>query len=373
MSRTPIRTCCVGVGLGGLTFHCSFIIALPELFTLHSVLERNPQNGGKLQQRYGVAVKIHNNIEQVLADDEIELVVVTTPNQTHFSIAKACLEAGKHVLIDKPVTTTSTEAKELGAIAISKGLTVYGFQNRRYDSDFLALRKLLELPSSSPDYIGKLVEFESHYDRYRPQATGSWKDNGGGQLYDLGSHLIDQALALFGRPHKLTAFLQNIRKIGNPEQDDCFTVYFHYQPSSARPHLFTAILRAHILSVTEKQVRFIVRGTRGTFRKVGLDIQEPQLKAMAHPSEIFTMANYGKEPKEIWGTLEVGDNLDSLSETRWPSTDPGCYHELYKNLAAVIRDGAEPAIKWEEAIAVIEMIELAHKSSKEGKTVQVPE
>ncbi|KAG5636427.1 hypothetical protein H0H81_008102 [Sphagnurus paluster] len=365
----PINTCVLGVGLAGLTFHVPFILALPEVFTLHSVLERNPQSsGGKVHDRFGVTAKIHRTLEQVLEDPEIELVIVGTPNQTHYAFAKAALEAGKHVLVDKPVTATVEQAKELGALARSKGLVLYGFQNRRWDSDFLALKRLLALPETSPQYLGTLVEFESQQVFYSC-LKGTWKDEplpAAGQTFDLGSHLIDQALTLFGRPEKLTAFIQNIRGVGSPEVDDTFTIHFHYPMSPRHPYPFTAILRGHILSIRSPQLRYLVRGTQGTYVKYGLDIQEDQLKVIPTPQAVLE-EGYGKEPEAIWGTVENIEADDvTVRKSVWPSADKGQYIELFKNLGAAIRKEAEPAVKWEEATAVIEMIELAHRSSREG-------
>jgi predicted dehydrogenase len=174
MSR-PINTCVLGVGLSGLTFHIPFILALPALFNLHSVLERNPS--GKVQERFGVEVTTFTSLDQVIADPTVELIVIATPNETHYQFAKASLEAGKHgaifnvsfissanfcsVLVDKPVTATSVQALELGALAQLKGLILYPFQNRRWDSDFLALKRLLVLPDTSPQSLGSITEFES--------------------------------------------------------------------------------------------------------------------------------------------------------------------------------------------------------------------
>ncbi|KAG6832940.1 hypothetical protein H0H92_004824 [Tricholoma furcatifolium] len=373
----PINTCVLGVGLAGLTFHVPFVLALPEVFTLHSVLERNPQSpGGKVHDRFGVSVKIHRTLEQVLADPEVELVIVGTPNWTHYEFAKAVLEAGKHVLVDKPVSATAQQARELGALARSKGLVLYGFQNRRWDADFLALKRLLALPKSDPRSLGELVEFESHYDRYRNTLKGTWKDEAlpaNGQTYDLGSHIIDQALVLFGRPEKLTAFVRNARAIGSPEVDDSFDIYFHYPrgPVGSRP--FTVILRGHILSARSSQLRYLVRGIQGAYVKYGVDVQEDQLKAMAFPKSILEDAAYGKEPESLWGTVDnVEEDGVTMRSSIWPSTDPGQYIELFKNLGAAIRNGAELAVKWEEATSVIEMIELAHQSSREGVTIRVP-
>ncbi|EIW82438.1 NAD(P)-binding protein [Coniophora puteana RWD-64-598 SS2] len=372
MALNPIKTCVLGVGLAGLTFHVPFVLALPELFSLHAVLERNPQSaGGKVAERFGVNTKIYNKIEDVLADNEIELIIVGTPNETHYSLAKVALEAGKHVLVDKPVTVTVREANELGQLAKSKGLVLYGYQNRRWDSDFLAFRRLLALPSSSPLSLGELTEFESHYDRYRLGARGSWKDTAG-SVYDLGSHLLDQALKLFGRPTKLTAFIQNVRGVTKPEVDDIFAIYLHYPAGTLYSHPFTAILRSHIISIKSPQLRFAIRGTKGTFTKYGLDVQEDQLKAMPSPTGMFE-AGFGKEPEAIWGFIEnIGEDGATISKTVWPSEAPGEYVSLFKNLAGAIRNSEELAIKWEEATQVIEMIELAYKSSAEERTVEVP-
>ena len=175
----PINTCVLGVGLSGLTFHVPFLLALPESFNLYAVLERNPKTeGGKVFERFGVNVKIYRTFEDVLADSNIELIIIGTPNETHYEFAKLALQAGKHgglsvqaflvsltatVLVDKPVTATSDQCRELGAISQEKKLVLYAFQNRRWDSDFLALKKLLQVPESSPKSLGVLTELESQY------------------------------------------------------------------------------------------------------------------------------------------------------------------------------------------------------------------
>ncbi|KAH9482820.1 putative oxidoreductase C26H5.09c [Psilocybe cubensis] len=369
---TPINTCVLGVGLSGLTFHVPFVLALPELFNLHSVLERNPSTeGGKVKERFGVTTKIHRSIDDVVADPEIELVIVGTPNDTHYAFAKAALNAGKHVLVDKPVTATFEEAKELGALAKAKGLVLYPYQNRRWDADFFALKKLLAEPEASPHSLGALTEFESHHDRFRKGLKGTWKDvpsPGVGLTYDLGSHLIDQTLCLFGRPDRITAFIQNLRGIGSPDVDDCFTIFMHYNAGARNPYPLTAILRSHILSVRSPQLRYVVRGTKGTYTKFGVDVQEDQLKVISSPKAILE-GQYGMEPDYLWGTIERIEADDTtVTRSKWPSIDAGCYTDLFRNLGGAIRNGEELTIKWDEAAAVIEMIELAHTSSKEGIT-----
>ncbi|PPQ77371.1 hypothetical protein CVT25_010953 [Psilocybe cyanescens] len=363
----PINTCVLGVGLSGLTFHVPFILALPDTFTLHSVLERNPAaEGGKVKERFGVTPKIHRSIDQVVADPEIELVIVGTPNNTHYAFAKAALNAGKHVLVDKPVTATFEEAKELGTLAKEKGLVLYPYQNRRWDADFFALKKLLAEPDTAPQSIGAITEFESHHDRFRRGLKGTWKDNpapGVGLTYDLGSHLIDQTLCLFGRPDRITAFIQNLRGIGSPDVDDSFTIYMHYSAGARNTYPLTAILRSHTLSVRSPQLRYVVRGTKGTYTKFGVDVQEDQLKVISSPKAILE-GRYGMEPDYLWGTVERIEADDTtVTKSKWPSTDAGNYTDLFRNLGDAIRNGDELAIKWEEAAAVIEMIELAHKTT----------
>ncbi|KIJ05798.1 hypothetical protein PAXINDRAFT_103631 [Paxillus involutus ATCC 200175] len=369
--KDPIKTCVLGVGLAGLTFYVPFILALPELLTLHAVLERNPQTpGGRIKDRLGVDTTIYRTIEEVVNDKEIELVVVGTPNDTHYPLAKAVLESGKHVLVDKPVTETVAQANELDAIAKAKGLVLYGYQNRRWDSDHLALKSLLALPPSSPQYIGNLLEFESHYDRYRPGIRASWKD-GVGAVYDLGSHLLDQALNLFGRPAKITAFVQNICGVTKPDVDDSFMIYLHYNAGTPFPNKFTVLLRSHILSVKAPQLRYAVCGTKGVFTKYGLDTQEEQLKVMPFVSGIFE-PGYGQEPQVIYGTVEnLGEDGVSIAKSIWPSRAPGQYIELFRNLAGAIRNNEEMGVKWAETTQVIEMIELAYRSSAEGRTLEV--
>ncbi|KJA30068.1 hypothetical protein HYPSUDRAFT_126238 [Hypholoma sublateritium FD-334 SS-4] len=374
MIRT-IKTCVLGVGLAGLTFHVPFILALPEIFTLYAVLERNPQTeGGKVNERFGITPKIYRSLDDVLADKDIELIIVGTPNETHYEFAKAALNAGKHVLVDKPVTATSEQAKELGRLATSKRLVLYAFQNRRWDSDFLALKKLLAEPETSDKSLGEITDFESHFDRYRKGLKGTWKDQplpAAGITYDLGAHLIDQALFLFGRPTRITAFIQNMRGVGDPTVDDSFTIIFHYDSGARTRYPLTVTLRAHCLSVRAPQVRYIVRGTRGTYTKFGLDVQEDQLKVISSPSAILE-ERYGMEPEYLWGTLEKIE-ADDLTVTKsiWPSADPGAYIDLFRNLGASIRGAESPSVKWEEATAVVEMIELAHRSASERVTVGV--
>ncbi|KAI0323804.1 NAD(P)-binding protein, partial [Cubamyces sp. BRFM 1775] len=285
------------------------------------------------------------------------LVVVSTPIETHYELAKKCLQAGKHVLVDKPVTAHFSQAQELGELAESRNVVLYPFQNRRWVSDFLTLRKLLDLPADHPKSLGTLYEFESRFDRFRTELKGTWKDlplEANGLTYDLAAHTIDQVLVLFGRPAKITAMIENNRGLGSKEVDDCVCLLIGVQPQS-----FTAILRGHILSVRSPQVRYVVRGTHGTFLKYGVDVQADQLKVIPTPAAIAQNTEYGVEPEDIWGTVESLDADGKVVKSTWPSTERGSYVSLFENVAAVIRDGTEQAVKWEQSAEVIEMNELA--------------
>jgi len=281
--------------------------------------------------------------------------------------------------VDKPVTATAAEARELETLAKSRNLVLYPYQNCRFNADFLALRKLLALPPDDPQALGTLIEFESRYDRYRTTIKNTWKDVPGpanGITYDLGSHLIDQALVLFGRPAKITAMIENVRSIGSKDVDDSFTIFLHYPPRPAsmglQPTSFTVILRSHILSVRSPQVRYVVRGLQGTYSKFGIDVQEEQLKAMSNPAEIVQSPSYGQEPAVLWGTLENLAENGEITTSTWPTEEKGNYAEIFVDLAETIRAGKEQTIKWEESAAVIEVIELAYQSAREEHTLIVP-
>lgn len=280
------------------------------------------------------------------------------------------------VLVDKPVAESALRARALGTLAKSKGLVLYAFQNRRWDSDFLSIKALLSLPDSHPEYLGDVLELESHFDRYRPGLKGTWKDQAlpaAGVLYDLGTHLIDQAYALFGRPQTVTATLENLRGIGDPSVDDYFTVQLSYERGPTRQYPLTVILRSHPLSVKSQQLRFIVRGTRGTYTKYGMDTQEEHLKMISTPKAILC-DEFGREPEYLNGKIEriLADN-ETITRTTVPNLHAGGYLELFQNLGASIRAGSELAVKWEEAVAVLEIIELAIESSKVKATMRLPD
>ncbi|KAG9128162.1 hypothetical protein FRC07_003991 [Ceratobasidium sp. 392] len=367
----PIKTGVIGVGSSAVTFHVPILLALPDYYVVHSVLERKAtddakKTGGTIGAKFSLqGVRVSNTLEEFLADPELQLVIVTTPNETHYPFTKAALEAKKHVLLEKPITPTYAEAKELDALAKSQGVVLSAFQNRRWDSDFLTVKKLI-----NEGKLGNVIEFESHYDRYRPspRSTAFWREAAGpgaGHTFDLGPHLIDQVLQLFGRPNRLTGFIQNIRGFGGPAVDDTFLIHFHYD---RQPFPIRATVSASSLSVKKAQLRFNVRGTKGSFEKKGLDPQEDQLKARK-PTPLDPQ--FGRETEDIFGTLDIVTEGGAI-QTETVVSEKGAYNLLFENLANAIGSSAELQVKFEQSAAVIQMIELAMLSSREGRTIEVP-
>ncbi|MGA9566563.1 MAG: Gfo/Idh/MocA family oxidoreductase, partial [Candidatus Korobacteraceae bacterium] len=273
----------IGFGFAGRTFHAPVVSAVEGL-RLVAILQRQ---GSEAEQAYPAARTVRT-LDELLAIDSIRLVVIATPNTTHFDFAKQCLLAGRDVVIDKPFTTTYAEAAELVELAKQKQRLLSVYQNRRWDGDFLTIQGLLD-----EGKLGRAVLFESHFDRFRPQLKpNAWReqpDPGSGVLFDLGPHLIDQAMLLFGIPEAITADVRIERDGGSV--DDAFDVVLHY------PRM-RALLRAGVL-VSTPTPRFAIQGTQGGYLKYGLDPQEDALKRGETPAGEF----WGFEAPERWGTL----------------------------------------------------------------------
>jgi scyllo-inositol 2-dehydrogenase (NADP+) len=341
METKMIKTGLIGFGTGGEFFHAPFIHALPE-FELTAVLERTKE---KSKDRYPNA-RIVRTPEELVAIEELELIVITTPNNTHFGLAKKSLEAGKHVVVDKPFTVTSEEAEELILLSkkYNKIITVY--HNRRFHSDFKTLQSLL-----AKGIPGEVKEYLACFDRYRPELKpNAWKEEeipGSGILYDLGAHLIDQALVLFGKPLAISAEVKTERP--GAKAIDFFEVILHYKNHDA-------LLKAGMLVSIPGPV-FKVTGSKATYVKYGSDPQEAMLKEGRMPQGIVWAA----EPKENWGEL--------ISETSRHRIEPvySDYRDFYRNVYHAIRNGEPLAVSPEQATLVIRCIELAIKSSVENK------
>lgn len=349
LSSNPIPVGLASYGMSGHVFHAPLISSNPQ-FQLRKILERS---SNKSQQRYPEATVVRS-FEELLRDDTLELIIVNTPNALHLPMAQQALEAGKHVVLEKPFTVTGQEAQTLIDIAKSHNRMLSIFQNRRWDGDFLTVQKVVR-----EKLLGHLVEYEAHYDRFRNYVeANTWKEEAGpgsGILYNLGSHMIDQALVLFGNPDAVTAEIGTQRPGG--KIDDYYHITLHYPEHRV-------ILKSSYL-VREAGPRYILHGTLGSFLKYGLDPQEEALKA----GQLPTMLNWGKEEKETWGLLNT--ELNGLPFKGNIETLPGDYSFYYQNIYEVIREGKELAVKPEESLAGIKVIEAAIQSHQEKRTVKL--
>lgn len=279
-----------------------------------------------------------------------------------FELASLALKANKHVLLEKPFVPTSAEATELINLARTSKRLISVYQNRRWDSDFLTF---LSLRASG--VLGRIVEFETHFDRYKGERPSTWKGqlgmaNGGGVIYDLGTHLIDQVVFAFGLPSSVTAVFDVSRQDGATDPD-AITVLLRYKADG-----LLVTVKAAVLSIETKQLRFWVRGTKGSYRKYGLDVQEDQLKAGKKPGD----AGFGVESKEKAGELTVFQDGKPVTKTQENIT-PETYRKLYEGFAEAIQKGDEELVpvKATEARDVLRVIEAAKESAKTEKTVQL--
>jgi predicted dehydrogenase len=360
-----ISTAVIGYGLGGRVFHAPFVSAVPGL-RLATIMQRK---GDEAARAYP-GVKISRSLDEVLTDPSISLVVVSTPNETHFALAKQALTAGKHVVIDKPFATTSEEALELGALAKSKGLHVVPFHNRRWDGDFLTVKKLI-----AEHAVGRLVTFESHFDRFRPiPRENTWKEAAhpaNGMLFDLGPHLVDQALALFGPPSAITASVRSDRD--QTAIEDAFDITLHYPNYSGIPGKgLLAHCRTSYLAC-DNAPRFLLHGTAGSFKKHGLDPQEPALVGGAKVPTLGSQQPWLPENESAWGKLTVAPVPADPATliTRQVKTEPGDYRGFYANVRDAILGAAPLAVTSEDGYRTIRLLELARESSAAARTLPV--
>jgi len=351
----------IGFGLAGQVFHAPFVSAVPGL-KLEAIVQRKGDTAGKAYP----SSRILRSVEEALKDAAVQLVVVGTPNETHFALAKQALLAGKHVVIDKPFATTSSEAKELKKLAEKQGVVLAPFHNRRWDGDFLTVRRLL-----AEEAVGRLVTYESHFDRFRPlPRENTWKEGANaanGLLMDLGPHLVDQALALFGAPVGITASVRKDRDMTDIE--DAFDITLEY-PGYAG-HGLRAHCRSSMLACGAAP-RFLLHGTKGSFKKIGLDPQEGALVGGAK----VPRAGEGEwlaEPESQWGTLTVAPvpaDPGTLTRTK-VKTEPGDYRGYYANVRDAILGVAKLAVTPEDGYRTVRLLEMARESSVERRTLKV--
>lgn len=355
MTRTEpdrrIRTAVVGYGLSGSVFHAP-LIAADQRYSLDVIATSDAGRQAAATERYpGIKTVPDGGAVLALAAD-LDLVVLGTPPATHFPLAKAALEAGLDVVVDKPFAVSSAEGQELIALAEELGRVLTVFHNRRWDGDFLTVRKLL-----AGRALGDVTRFESSFERWSPEISKAWKASataadGGGVLFDLGSHLIDQALLLFGPATVIHAELL-ARRPDEKADDDAFLVLRH--ESGVLTHLSMNMLCA------QQGPRFRLLGSSGGFTKHGVDPQEPYIIAGGSPLD----AEYGVEAPDWAGQLGRDGHLDALP------TERGAYPEFYRILAAKIDDGGTASalplpVDPEDAVEVLKIIESARAVETAG-------
>ncbi|MCL9777471.1 oxidoreductase [Vibrio methylphosphonaticus] len=344
MDFAPIKTAVIGYGFSAKTFHLPFISSMAEfeLCAISSSQAESVKNDWPAVDHYQTA-------DDLLNHSDAELVIITAPNDVHFSLAKTALENNKHVIIEKPFVTQVEDGETLVALANKQQRVLSVYHNRRWDGDFLTVKKLIEEGN-----VGDVKHFESHFDRFRPEVRQRWREqttNGGGILFDLGSHLIDQCLDLFGLPDAITAQCLMLRE--GSSNVDYFNVTLHY-PN----HI--ALLHGDLFSAAPNQ-RFSLKGTQGSYEKMGLDPQEARLIAGVSPTE----PNWTKEAPEHYGNLYRAEAINPVT------TEPGNYQHYFEKMAEAIRKNSRPPVEASDAIWTIKLIELAMESSRQGKTLVI--
>lgn len=351
---SPIKVAIVGYGLSAKVFHIPLILALPSSYTLHGIVQRSPKPSDDASKDHP-NTKAYRSVDEVYTDKDVDLVVITSIPETHYEMCRKSLEAGKHVVVEKPFVPTSREAEELRQLAEKTGRKLAVYQNRRWDSDFLTLKKCI-----NEGTLGDLAEFETHFDRHRPDPPPqTWKAEdkpAHGSIYDLGTHLIDQVYTLFGLPERVTGFVGNQRRSVSGGAPDSHTVLLQY------PHLLVTV-KAGVVSPEEEQLRYWVRGTKGSFKKFHLDPQEDQLKATAQGAPL--PAGFGVEDESHAATVTTVEG----GRKRYATVEPATYVEYYRLVAKAVRGEGEVPVKAEEARDVLRIIEAALVSSREGRSV----
>ncbi|AXE86178.1 Gfo/Idh/MocA family oxidoreductase [Streptomyces sp. Go-475] len=350
---SPLRVGLVGYGLAGSVFHAP-LIAATEGLTLDTVVTSNPERQQQARAEFP-DVRLSASPDELFdRAAELDLIVVASPNKTHVPLATTALEAGLPVVVDKPVAGTAAEARTLAALAEERGLLLSVFQNRRWDNDFLTLRKLLE-----EGELGDVWRFESRFERWRPQLKGGWRESGdpaeiGGLLYDLGSHVVDQALVLFG-PAAAVYAESDLRRPGAETDDDTFIAITH--ASGVRSHLHVSATTAQL------GPRFRVLGSRAGYVKYGLDPQEAALREGRRPGP-----DWGAEPESLWGRVGSGESPVTGGGRPEP-TLPGDYPAYYAAVAKALLEGAPNPVTAREAAAALDVLEAARRSAREKVTV----
>jgi len=341
-----LRVGILSYGMSGKVFHCPLLHVNPG-FQMKKIMQRSASDS---LDRYPY-VQLVRNAEEIFKDPEIDLVLVNTPDHTHYSYTKLALEAGKHVVVEKPFVHEVAEGEELIELARKKGRILTVFQSRRWEGDFLTIRDII-----ANGYLGRLVTYEAHFDRFRNYIRESWKEKPelkASTLYNLGSHLIDQVLVLFGTPEAVYADLRKQRT--GSMVDDLFDLNLYY------PDLKVTLKSSYL--VREPGPRFMLHGTEGSYVKYGTDPQEEALTKGHYPDE----PDWGKEPESNWGILNT--TLKGIHFRGPVETLPGCYQEFYNLLYKTIVDGKELVVKPEESLKGIGIIKAAYESDERRSAI----
>jgi len=345
-----INTGIASYGMSGKLFHAPFLHAHPN-YNLAAIVERHKNDS---REKYPNS-KLYRSFEELIAEDSIQLVVVNTPVQTHFEYAKAALNAGKNIVVEKPFTVTAKEAQELDDIAKGKNLFLSVYQNRRYDGDFRAMKDVIQ-----ENLLGSLKEAELRFDRYRPGHSG--KDHkegdkpGAGNLHDLGAHLIDQAIQLFGFPDAVFADVFAMRD--NMIANDYFEVLLYY------PRPFRVRVKGTVFA-RESNYAYIINGENGTFMQQRSDLQEARLQA----DEIPSLETWIPTPQGFDGILHTIINGEPVrKETR---SEMGNYMDYYEDVYQALINGAPNPVPASDAVLTMRIIDAALQSSKEKRVVSL--
>ncbi|MFG2004699.1 Gfo/Idh/MocA family oxidoreductase [Spirillospora sp. NPDC048911] len=347
-----VRVALIGFGTGGSVFHAPLISSVPGM-RLAAVVTANPERQAAVRERYPDAKVLDSADRLWEATGVYDLVVVTAPNRQHVPLAREALSCGMPVVVDKPVATSADEARSLAALSAVRGLPVIPFHNRRWDGDLRTAAKLIREGT-----LGDVQRFESRFERWRPQVKQGWKESddprdAGGILYDLGSHLIDQAIHLFGRPRQVYAEI-DVRRAGAGAvaPDDAFVALTH--AGGVRSHLW--------MSATAAQLgpRFRVLGGRAAYTVHGLDGQEDALREGLTPRD----KGWGVAPAEAYGLI------GTPGDERAQPTERGAYQEFYAEVGRTVRGEAPPPVALADAVLGLEIIEAALRSARDGEVVE---
>jgi predicted dehydrogenase len=342
-----IKVGLIGFGLGGRYFHAPVIRAVPGL-QLAAILQRTGDEAARLYPD----IRIVRSLDELLAIDSISLIAISTPNQTHFPLAKRCLEAGRHVVVDKPFTTTVAEAVELLNLAKKQKLTLSVYHDRRFDADFQGLRQVV-----TAGELGRILRFESTYDRFRPAPKpNSWREKAGpgsGVLFDLAPHLIDQAFTLLGTPEAIAADVR-IERPGF-STDDAFDIFLYYAEG------VRALLRATMMSAAPRP-RLVVFGEKGSYLKREFDPLEPTLRS----GQIPAGPSWVVEKEENFGEVTLIENGD---ETRHKVPSLGDWREFYANIRDAILGKAALLVTPQQILNVMVALELTLESNSKRSTI----